>query len=119
MSSGEAPFFRASWIADYPDAENYFTCFYSKNGSPPNYTHFNNANFDKLYEAAKCEVNPDLRYDMYQKMDRILVEEAPVIFLFYDETAQFASREVSGLPRNAINLLSLKRVRVARKFNNQ
>jgi peptide/nickel transport system substrate-binding protein len=44
-------------------------------------------------------------------MDRILVEEAPVIFLFYDETAQFASRKTEGLPHNAINLLSLKKVK--------
>ncbi|MBK8427042.1 MAG: ABC transporter substrate-binding protein [Lewinellaceae bacterium] len=30
MRNGQAPFFRASWIADYPDAESFLTCFYSK-----------------------------------------------------------------------------------------
>ena len=30
-SSSTAAFFRGSWIADYPDAENYLSVFYSKN----------------------------------------------------------------------------------------
>lgn len=111
MQNGQAPFFRASWIADYPDAESFLTCFYSKNATPPNYTHFNHAEFDRLYEAALRETNTEHRYALYQAMDRILVEEAPVVFLFYDETAQFASKQVQGLSRNAINLLSMKRVR--------
>jgi len=111
MRKGLAPFFRASWIADYPDAESFFTCFYSKNTAPPNYTRFCNADFDKLYQSALSETNTERRYALYRQMDKILIEEAPVIFLFYDETAQFAADNVTGLPRNAINLLSLKRVR--------
>jgi len=114
MRNGQAPFFRASWIADYPDAESFLTCFYSKNGTPPNYTHFTSVEFDRLYEASLGETDDAKRYALYHAMDKILVEEAPVVFLFYDETAQFASRRVRGLSRNAINLLSLKRVRVAR-----
>jgi ABC-type transport system substrate-binding protein len=111
MRNGQAPFFRASWIADYPDAESFLTCFYSKNGAPPNYTGFKNPAYDRLYESCLLENDSDKRYSLYNQMDRILVEEAPVIFLFYDETAQFASKKTEGLPHNAINLLSLKKVK--------
>jgi peptide/nickel transport system substrate-binding protein len=111
MRNGQAPFFRASWIADYPDAESFLTCFYSKNTAPPNYTHFNDPAFDRLYEASLRTTDTERRYELYRGMEKILIEQAPVVFLFYDETAQFASRQVQGLPRNAINLLSLKRVR--------
>ncbi len=114
MRNGTAPFFRASWIADYPDAESFLTCFYGKNVAPPNYTHFRHTEFDRLYALALRETDAGQRYALYQAMDRILVEEAPVVFLFYDETAQFAQKGVTGLPRNAINLLSLKRVKVSR-----
>ena len=55
MSKGQAPFFRGSWIAEYPDAESYFTMFYSKNPAPPNYTNFSNPEFDHLYESALLE----------------------------------------------------------------
>ena len=46
-SAGKLDIFRASWIADYPDAENYLSLFYSENFSPngPNYTHFKSAIF--------------------------------------------------------------------------
>jgi len=114
MRNSQAPFFRASWIADYPDAESFYTCFYSKNGAPPNYTAFHNEAFDKLYDAALKENDVEKRYNLYQAMDRILIDEAPVVFLFYDETAQFSRKNVSGLPLNAINLLSLKRVKKTR-----
>ncbi len=112
MRNGQATFFRASWIADYPDAESFFTCFYGNNGTPPNYTHFKNRDFDALYEASLLEKNIAKRYALYHAMDKILIDQAPVVLLFYDETAQFARRGVTGLSRNAINLLSLKRVRV-------
>jgi oligopeptide transport system substrate-binding protein len=46
MSQGKVAFFRGSWIADYPDAESYFAVFYSKNSSPPNYTRFDNRDYD-------------------------------------------------------------------------
>lgn len=41
-ANGKFPFFRVSWIADYPDGENYLSLFYSKNHAPngPNYSHF-------------------------------------------------------------------------------
>lgn len=52
--SGELDVFRASWIADYPDAENFLSPYYSKNFTPngPNYTHFKNETFDRLYEES-------------------------------------------------------------------
>jgi peptide/nickel transport system substrate-binding protein len=110
MTKGQAQMFRGSWIADYPDAESFFTVFYSKNPAPPNYTRFSNQKFDELYEAALKENDNQKRYDLYHQMDRILIEEAPVIFLFYDETALFAEKRIKGLSKNAINLLSLKQV---------
>ena len=47
VATSKLSFFRGSWIADYPDAENYLSLFYSKNFSPngPNYTHFVNSSF--------------------------------------------------------------------------
>ena len=112
MSNGKAGFFRASWIADYPDAESFYTVFYGKNPAPPNYTQFKNTSFDKLYEQALNENDDNKRYELYQEMDRILIEEAPVVFLFYDETARFSQKAVRGLNSNALNLLSLKKVKI-------
>lgn len=111
MTKGTTPFFRGSWIADYPDAESYYTFFYSKNPAPPNYTRFKNTEFDRLYEASLSENKDAQRYELYHQMDKILIEEAPLIFLFYDESSRFARVGIENLSRNAMNLLPLKRVK--------
>ena len=113
ISTGKVSFFKASWIADYPDAENYLSLFYSKNFSPggPNYTHFKNEEFDRLYEAAFLETDDKKRQELYKQMDALMMEEAPVIPLFYDKASRFTRSNVSGLGINPLNLLVLKRVK--------
>ena len=113
MSNGKVSFFKASWIADYPDAENYLSLFYSKNFSPggPNYTHFKNEEFDRLYEKAFTIIDDKERQALYRKMDSIVMEEAPVIPLFYDKAARFTGKNIEGLGINPLNLLTLKRVK--------
>ena len=112
-SNGQLDFFRASWIADYPDAENYLSLFYSKNFAPngPNYTHYKNDAFDEMYEAAYLETNPDLRAQLYTKMDSLVISSAPIVPLFYDEVVRFSRKNVHDLGINATNLLELKSVK--------
>lgn len=110
MMKNEADFFRASWIGDYPDAENYLALFYGLNGAPPNYTFFRNSTYDALYEASMKEINDDKRYELYQAMERIIIEEAPVVPLFYDEIVRFSQNRVKNFPTNAMNLLELKSI---------
>ena len=112
-SSGELDIFRASWIADYPDAENYLSLFYSNNFTPngPNYTHFKNEVFDSLYVKALSVSDINKRKLLYTKMDSIIIEEAPVVPLFYDMAVRFVNKKVSGLGINPQNFLVLKRVR--------
>ena len=105
MRKGSIPFFRASWIADYPDAESFLCMYYSQNPAPPNYTRFSNPSFDDLYEQSIKEADVAKRYKLYHAMDRILVDEAPVIFLFYDEASRFHSPKLSGVSQNGLNLL--------------
>ncbi len=113
IAKSKVPFFRGSWIADYPDAENYLSLFYSRNFCPqgPNYTHYYNADFDALYLKARDEVNDSIRYRIYQQMDRILIEDAPVVVLYYDQVLRFMQNNIEGLGSNPLNLLSLKRVK--------
>ena len=108
----EALFFRGSWIADYPDAENFMAMFYSKNPSPPNYTRYNNPAFDALYNKALEETNDSLRYALYRQMDQMVINDAPVVPVWYDEVIHLINNNVTGLEANALNLLELRRVDV-------
>lgn len=111
-ANGKLDVFRASWVADYPDAQNYLSLFYSENYTPngPNYTHFKNATFDSIYTKAMSESNVEKRINLYKKMDKIVLEEAPIVVMFYDEVLRFTQKNIEGLGINPTNLLELKNV---------
>ena len=112
-ANGKLSVFRGSWVADYPDAENYLFIYHSKNFSPngPNYTHYKNNQFDTLYEKAVETVNTQKRHLIYQRMDSLMMATAPVIPLYYDEVLRFTNKNLTGLGINPINHLHLKKVR--------
>ncbi len=110
MAQSKTGFFRGSWIADYPDAENYLALFNSNNFSPdgPNYTHFSDAKFDSLYNQATQTSSDSIRYRLYHQMENIVMEQAPVVPLYYDEVVRLIQNDVKNLNRNAKNLIDLK-----------
>ncbi len=110
MSKSETNFFRASWIADYPDAESFLTILYGLYPAPPNYTRFDNSRFNELYQKALLENDNEKRFVLYNELDKVLIEEAPVVPLFYDEVLRFKQKNIKGLENNAMNMLILKEV---------
>ena len=107
-ANSTAAFFRGSWIADYPDAENYLSVFYSKNPAPPNYTRYKSAAFDYAFEKAIREDNDSVRYTLYQQADQIMMNDAPVVPLWYDKVVRLVQPHVKGFKPNALNLLELR-----------
>ena len=112
-STGGYCFFRASWIADYPDPENYFALFFSKNKSPdgPNKTYFTNKNFDDLYEKSFLTQYNNERTLFFQSMEEIIMDESIIVPLYYDMAIRFVSNKIEGLSINSMNLLTLKEVK--------
>jgi peptide/nickel transport system substrate-binding protein len=111
-SNSKALFFRGSWIADYPDAENYLSVFYSKNPAPPNYTRYNNPAFDAMFEKALAETNDSVRYGLYRQADQIMINDAPVVPLWYDVVIRLVQPSVKDFQPNALNLLELRSVKL-------
>jgi peptide/nickel transport system substrate-binding protein len=107
-SNSRAVFFRGSWIADYPDAENYLSVFYSKNPAPPNYTRYKNPKFDALFEKALAETNDSVRYKLYQEADQVVINDSPVVPLWYDEWIHFTQPGIKGFESNSLNVLELR-----------
>jgi len=113
-ANGSLQFFRSSWVADYPDAENYLSLFTTPNFAPagPNYTHYSNPKYDKLYDKALLCNDLEQRARYYTKMDSLMMQDAPVVVLFYDEVLRFVNKRVQHLGSNPTNLLDLRRVRI-------
>ena len=110
VSEGDVDLFRKSWIADYPHAENFLMLFESSQKAPagPNYTRFEDAQFDTEYGAF---FDPDLPAKL-PAMDSILKANTPMIPLFYDQVTRCVAKDVKGMKVNALNNLNLMRVKV-------
>lgn len=110
--TGKAQLFRASWLGDYPDAENYLSLFYSLNHSPsgPNKCRFSNHEFDSLYRESVAVQEREKRLAMYYKMDQVIMDNAALIPLYYDEVVQLRQKSIVGLRPNGMNLLKLESV---------
>jgi peptide/nickel transport system substrate-binding protein len=91
VDAGRADFFRLGWIADYPDPENFLNLFYGKNvpddpkeKSPINSFRYKNAKYDELFEKAIATVDNTERYKLYHEAEQLAVNEAPLLFIYYD-----------------------------------
>ena len=114
VSQGKLEFFRKSWLADYPDDENFMALFYSENKAPsgPNYTRYENQIFDSLYNSALSTSQPETRVKLYAEMDSLVMSDAPIVPLYYDMVMRFVRKNVTGLDKNPMNILDLRRVKV-------
>ncbi len=121
VAKQQLAFFRGSWIADYADAENYLSLFRSTNKAPlgPNYTHFVSKTFDALYNESMQTTNDSIRFDLFKKMDTEMMQQSPVIILYYDKVIRLTNNNIQGLGINPMNLLQLKSVRKEINLSNQ
>ena len=117
VANGQCSFFKKSWVGDYPDAENFLSLFYSKNFSPGgiNYTHYHNPVFDSLYNNALSETNDSIRAEEYTCLDKMIIDSALVVPLYYDEVVRLVNKQITGLPLDPLNSLDLRRVKKSRK----
>jgi peptide/nickel transport system substrate-binding protein len=110
IDHGRAPFFRLGWIADYPDPESFLNLFYGKlvppdpeAASPTNMTRLKNAAYDELFEKALRETDRAKRFALYRAAEQIAIDEAPMLWLHYDEDYRFVQPYVMGYQNNSMD----------------
>lgn len=83
IASGEAKIWRAGWIADYPDPENFLGMFYSPNirddGSLVNAFKFRNDRYDATFKKALVEVDPIKRNRLLVQCDQMIIDYGAVM----------------------------------------
>lgn len=104
VDAGQTQMHRMGWIADYPDAENFLTVlFHSRNiGARGNTSRYRNPQVDALLDRADRATAEAERGRLYQQAERLIVEDAPWIFLNYYSTDVLVHPAV----RNLIEQLS-------------
>lgn len=110
QENGEFPFWRASWGADYFDPENFMALFYSKNITPkgPNRVGYAFYKVDELYEKSLKETDNSARMKIYDEMQKIVIEDAAWLPLYYNEQIYLLSKNIEGFYIDGLNIINLK-----------
>lgn len=119
---GKADFWRSAWIADYPDPENFLNMFYGKNvpddpdaKSYINFARYKNPEYDSIFETALKTTDEKKRQELFSRCDQILVDEAPVMPIYYDNYIRLVQLKVRNFPINAMEYRDLSRVWFAKE----
>jgi len=101
---------RAGWVADYVDPNTFLEIWTTWNGN--NQTGWSNAEYDRLFQASLAAKTDTERFEIYQKMDAILVDECPIIPI-YHYTRPFAlNPKVKGLHPNLLDQHNYKYITI-------
>ncbi|MBC8143196.1 MAG: peptide ABC transporter substrate-binding protein [Armatimonadetes bacterium] len=92
----EIAFFHMRWGADYLDPQNFLSVLLTST-APENRTGYNNAEYDKLCAEADGSTDPEKRLALYNKAEKIVVEDAPWVPVYYQKDLELVKPYVSGL----------------------
>ncbi|WP_462417680.1 peptide ABC transporter substrate-binding protein [Kytococcus sp. Marseille-QA3725] len=99
--------FRTGWQMDYPALENFLTPLY-KTGASSNDGKYSNKEFDKLLEEGDAAKDEKASMKKYKEAEKVLIEDAPVIPLWYSnangghsENVKNVEFDVFGVPQFA------------------
>ena len=89
------------WGADYADPQDWFDIF--KCGSGNQFDQYCNPAYDKLVAAGDVEIDATKRASDYKQAQAILVQDAPVAFLYQRITFGLLKPYVAGVTRTALD----------------
>ncbi|MCC7441694.1 MAG: peptide ABC transporter substrate-binding protein [Bdellovibrionales bacterium] len=92
---------RAGWIGDYADPTTFMDMFVTGGGN--NQTGWSNKEYDRLIRQAAETGSQEARYAIFQKAEKILLEEAPIIPLYTYTNKALISPDVKGWEKNILD----------------
>jgi peptide/nickel transport system substrate-binding protein len=117
IETGKVAFWRFGWVADYPDPENFLNLFYGKNvpatfeeASYMNPFRYKNPQFDALFEKAEATVNSDERNKLYEQLDQMIVDDAPLLSIYYSMNRRLIQPYVQNFPNNGMDYRCFREV---------
>lgn len=103
---------RMGWIADYNDASS-FLDMYRTADSGNNDTGWENEEFKSLIDQASAEQDPAVRTDLQLQAEAIMVDEMPVIPLYYYTNLYVVQDHVENMSPDALGNINLKDVSIS------
>lgn len=109
MASGKAKIWRAGWVADYPDPENFLSLFYggniNDNSGVANAFRFRNDAYNALFDKALRELDENKRNDLLVKCDQMIINEAAVMPIMTDDFMVMVNARARDFKTNSMENL--------------
>jgi ABC-type transport system substrate-binding protein len=103
LESGNSQMFSYGWVADYPDAEDFYLLLYSKNVAPgPNSGSFKSPEYDRAYEASRFMAHGPERLKHFKIMNEVVREEVPMILDINPLRFGITQKWMSNFKRNLL-----------------
>jgi len=106
---GQMDIVRDAWVADYPSPESFLSVFYGANvpkdpsqRSFPNTARYKNAEFDKYFCLGRDAKSKDSSNVYFMKAEQILMNDAPIMVLWYDGNYRLTQYGVRNAYNNAM-----------------
>jgi oligopeptide transport system substrate-binding protein len=116
-SMAKGDIFRGAWAADYANPETFLSNFYGKpvpsdrnSLSPVNQSRYVNDLFDQLFERATKSKKMSDAMQYYAKAEKVLMQDPPIIPLWYSGDIQIIYSDIRNLHFNALNQFSFREV---------
>lgn len=110
QTSGQGDMFRDGWIADYPSPESFLSVFYGEpvekdtaKISYPNTIRYVNKDFDIYYEKGRDALTRDSAAVYFLKAEKILMDEAPLLPLYYESNYNMISSHLVNFYLNPLH----------------
>ncbi len=113
LSARAYPAFEITWIADYPDPENFLPVLFGT-GSGENHTGYSNPEVDRLFAAAAGERDPARRRALYLDAQKLILDDAVLIPAYHSIDYTLVKPYVKGLPITPLGVLELDTVWIER-----
>lgn len=92
---------RAAWIADYVDPNSFLDMWLTGGGN--NDTGWSNREYDGLIAEAARESDPARRLEIFQRAEALLLDELPIIPIYFYTRVGLRRPEVKGLFPNILD----------------
>ena len=97
----ETEVYRSGWIGDYNDAYTFAELFASGGGL--NHTGYSSPDYDRLLGEASAEGDLKRRAELLQQAERVLLEDLPIMPLYFYVTARLVRPWVGGYTPNIMD----------------
>lgn len=123
--NGKSNFFRIGWLADFPNPENFLYLFYGANvpkdkdkASFPNLSRYKNTAYDDYYQKAMAANSINETVENFLKAEQVLMNDAGVLVLWYDEGYRLLQPYVKNFPNNPMQYRDLSDVYFYKNLEN-